>query len=73
MHSFDLMLGTHLVLQSVSKGEKITAFAQGWQQVQKQCKPEKTTKKVVCLSVQSPLHLHSSGVMQGTEVRRSLC
>lgn len=29
--------------------------------------------RVVFLSVQNPLHIHSNGVMQGTEVRRSLC
>lgn len=44
MHSFDLMLGTHPgAAESVSKGEKITAFGQGWQQIQEQHKSEKST------------------------------
>lgn len=42
-HSFDLMLGTHLcAAESATKGGKSTAFGQDWQQIQEQCKPEKT-------------------------------
>lgn len=44
MHSFALMLGTHAgATESGSKGGKTTAFGQGWQQIQEQCKPEETT------------------------------